>query len=89
MHMESRGWSSKESTSFLTAPCKVFEGQPALGGGIDRETTCMGQEKWGRLQKDIGCWSQGVIGGLDESDIALDGSDEGKEQKKMVEWDWL
>ena len=85
--MESRGWSSKKSTSFLAAPRKVFEGQPALGGGINRETTCTGQEKLGRLRKDVGCCSQGVIGGLDESDITLNGGDEGKEQKKAVEWD--
>ena len=85
MYMESRGWSSKESMGFLAAPYKVFEGRPALDSSIDRKTTWMGQEKLGRLWKDIRYCSQGVIGGLDESNIALDGDDEGK---KAVEWDW-
>ena len=44
----------------------------------------MRQEKLSRMWEDLRCCSQGVIRGLDESDIILDGSDKGKEQKKAV-----
>ena len=49
----------------------------------------MGQEDLGRVQKDLGYHSQGVIRGLDERNITLDGSAESKEQKKAVKRDWL
>ena len=49
----------------------------------------MGQEDLGRVRKDLRYCSHGVIKGLDERNITLDGSAESKEQKKAVERDRL